>query len=294
MTGRTTSNGIFSMDKTGFLTIYCTFGNLDVVKQTLPSVLEETKRADARLIVHDSTVGSPRDQKWAYLTDLNQNDDFFMLLSTNMSMAHARNMCLHLGQELYAPDIVAMMEDDHGYQHGFIDAMTRAVEEHYGKPMPNGLRAGLFTGCARCNKGQKVVLPDTKHLVRAPDEKVGLVGGANSCFRCAPTAHWVNVLKGYDTDEYLISRFQTKGINERNYNKGFSSLIVESGELMFDVEAEGRGTSGTGLPLWDDDYCASDQRSRYRGKPGVDETAISEQLRAGKDLAKKTLKRLLK
>src|ERR1039457_2720580 len=134
------------MDKTTFLTIYGSFEQLDVVKQTLPSIIEETKLSNAKLIVHDSSVKN-RDEKWEYLKELNKDDDFFLLLSSNLSMAHARNMCLKLGQELYAPDFICMMEDDHGYKPGIIVEMINAMNKWYGKISPNGLRFGLFTGC---------------------------------------------------------------------------------------------------------------------------------------------------
>ena len=73
-----------------------------------------------------------------------------------------------------------------------------------------------------------------------------------------------NVLKGYDTDEYLISHYQTRGINFRNYNKGFTIMIVDNGTKVFDVESEGRGsTTNQTERLRDVDYTASDKRSVY-------------------------------
>jgi hypothetical protein len=253
------------MDKTEFLTIYCTFENLDVVRQTLPTVIAETKAANGRLIVHDSSVRD-RDAKWGYLRELNASNDFFLLLSDNLSMAHARNMCLSLGNELYAPDYVCMLEDDHGMKPGFIAAMVDAMKKHYGQVGESGLRFGLFTGCGKHHGAQRTVTADG-HGVPRPDSHAPLLGGVNSCCRCAPTSHWLNVLKGYDTDEYLISTFQTKHLVYRNYHKGFGSMIVANGSLMFDVEVVGRGTSVNGLRLWDENYAASDSRSRYKGKP---------------------------
>jgi len=253
------------MDKSKFLTIFATFENLEVVKQTLPSVIAETRENDARLIVHDSSVKS-RDEKWAYLTELNQEKDFFLILSDNLSMAHARNMCSHLGQELYAPDYICMLEDDHGFKPGLIPAMRDAMETYYGKVSPNGLRYGLFTGCGKHNSKKRHVMEDGNAYLDAGNiHKV--LGKANSCFRCAPTSHWTNILKGYDTDEYLISRFQTMNLNLRNYYKGFTTMVVRNGDLVFEVENMGRGFSGDdGLKLWDDQYTASDPRSRFRGK----------------------------
>lgn len=252
------------MDKTEFLTIYPTYENLDVVKQTLPSVIAETRRNDAKLIVHDSSEKG-REEKWAYLQELNRDNDFFLLLSTNLSMAHARNMCLQLGQELYAPEYICMIEDDHGFNEGLIPVLVNAMKEYYGVISPNGLRYGLFMACRKHHYSKKHLVDD---ICSYPDSESppGVLGGANSCFRCAPTSHWNNVLKGYDTDEYLISTYQTKNLNYRNYHKGFTTCIV-GGNFSFDVEFIGRGTSATTeLGLWDETYTASDYRSRFLGK----------------------------
>ena len=253
------------MDKTEFLTIFPTFENLDVVKQTLPSVIEETKRNDAKLIVHDSSEHG-REEKWEYLKEVNDDNDFFLLLSTNLSMAHARNMCLQLGQELYAPDYICMIEDDHGFNEGMITALVVAMKKFYGKESPNGMRYGMFTACHKHTHANLIQVED-EYYMPSPESKPFQIGGYNSCFRCAPTSHWNNILKGYDTDEYLISTFQTSNLRWRNYHKGFTVMLVGDGGLVFDVEAKGRGvTSSNSLKLWDDEYCASDPRSNFLGK----------------------------
>lgn len=268
-------------EKKEFLTIFATYGSLDVVKQTLPSVIEETKRyGDAQLIVHDSTqLEHGQEEKWSYLRSLEQEFDFFLILSTNMSMAHARNMCLHLGQELFAPEYIAMMEDDHGYKEDLISDLIAAMKEYYGKVGANGLRYGLFSGCTEHfhNHHTSQQVDETSHLTANTQNSTSIrTHKVNSCFRCAPTAHWNNVLKGYDTDEYLISFFQTSLLNDRNYNKGFTNFFVKNGELMFSVDGVGRGvTAKTNIKLWDDKYTASDYRSRYIGKKNQDETTSS-------------------
>ena len=258
------------MEKTKFLTIFASFENLEVVKQTLPTVIAETRENDARLIVHDSSVKS-REKKWRYLHELNRDKDFFLLLSDNLSMAHARNMCLELGQELYAPDYICMLEDDHGFKPGLIRTMTAAMEKYYRKLSPNGFLYGLFTGCGPHNTHKRQLLEDGNAYPEVDNEPMH-IGRANSCFRCAPTSHWNNVLKGYDTDEYLISTYQTKHLNFRNYHKGFTVMIVQNGDLAFNVENQGRGFSGfkrfDEMKLWDEEYAASDARSRYIGKKG--------------------------
>ena len=256
------------MDKTEFLTIYPTYENLEVVKQTLPSVIAETTKNGARLIVHDSSEKG-REEKWQYLQELNRNSDFFLLLSTNLSMAHVRNMCLKLGQELYAPEFICMIEDDHGFNEGVIQSLIDAMKKHYGRTSPNGLRYGLFTACEKHHYSQKHPI-DEVCFYPDPGSPPGLLGGANSCFRCAPTSHWNNVLKGYDTDEYLISTYQTKHLNYRNYHKGFTTCILGN-NLAFDVDSVGRGTSSkTKLSLWDETYTASDFRSVFHGKSQQD------------------------
>lgn len=255
------------MDKAEFLTIFPTFERLEIVRKTLPSIIAETKGNNARLIVHDSSVNGQA-EKWAYLQELNQNNDFFLILSDNLSMAHVRNMCLSLGQELYAPDYICMVEDDHGYNSGFIISAIQAMKQYYGLPSPVGdLKYGLFTGCRVHNHHLTQKLPDGNAYVD-PNSPPEQMGRANSCCRCAPTSHWNNVLKGLDTDEYLISYYQTRHLNLRNYHKGFTTLLVESGEKMFELESEGRGDSiKSKNRMWDDNYAASDSRSVFLGKP---------------------------
>ncbi len=279
------------MEKTTFLTIFATFENLEAVKQTLPSVIEETKRNDAKLIVHDSSVNH-RSEKWEYLQELNKNNDFFLILSNNLSMAHARNMCLHLGMELYAPDYICMIEDDHGFKEGLIPLIIDAMKKYYGKIAPNGLRFGLFSGCTKhLHKGNYVELEDGNIYPDATSPPIAL-GGANSCFRCAPTSHWVNILKGYDTDEYLISTYQTKNLNFRNYNKGFTTMFVQNGKYVFSINKNGRGASSNNpLKLWDDRYTASDARSKFLGKKNIT-TDNNKKLNKKSNLLQKIYKKM--
>jgi len=251
------------MDKTEFLTIFRSFERLEIVKETLPTVVAETKEHDAKLIVHDSSVEG-REEKWAYLKELNKNDDFFLILSSNMSSAHVCNMCLQLGQELYAPEYICLLEDDHGYLPGVIPELVNTMKTYYGKIAPNGLRYGLFTCCSTHNKQINQLLPDGNSYIHGDAEPIQL-GRANACFRCAPTAHWNNVLKGLDTDEYMLSIYQVRNLNMRNYSKGFTALNVKNGQLCNYIHSVGRGASDNdGLRRWDDLYTASDPRSRYK------------------------------
>ncbi len=257
------------MDKAKILTIFPTFEALDVVTKTLPSVIEETNGyPDARLIIHDSSI-KDRQLKWDWLQQITTNNERIMLLLTNnMSMAHARNMCLQLGYEMYAPDYILMLEDDHGLNEGAIDALVHQMKENYGKVSPNGLRYGMFSLCYKHTNAQFVQVADGSnlHYPHANSDQLS-IGGMNSCFRCAPASHWQAVLKGYDTDEYLMSLHQTVNLRLRNYRKGFTVLFIGNGDLCIVEEHEGRGMSrGDKLKICDENYCASDRRSIYRGK----------------------------
>jgi hypothetical protein len=75
------------------------------------------------------------------------------------------------------------------------------------------------------------------------------------------------VLKGYDPDEYMISNFQTRNCNFRNYNNGFTTLIVGNGKLQLKVDRYGRGyTRPVAERPFDAEYTRSDRRSVYWGK----------------------------
>lgn len=251
------------MEKTEFLTVFRSFERLEVVKQTLPSIIEETKRSDAKLIVHDSSV-EDRDEKWKYLKDLNKDNDFFLILSSNMSAAHVCNMCLQLGQELYAPEYICLIEDDHSFLPGTISELVGAMKTYYGKISPNGLRYGLFTCCSVHNRQITQALPDGNMYPPGDVEPIQM-GRANACFRCAPTIHWNSVLKGFDTDEYLLSVYQVRNLNVRNYSKGFTSMNVKNGQLCTYIHSSGRGASDSdGLKRWDNTYTASDPRSNFK------------------------------
>ena len=242
----------------------------------------------AALIVHDSTpVQHGQKEKWEYLQELEREHNFFLILSTNLLMAHARSMCLHVGQELYAPDYIAMMEDDHGYKTGFIGRISSSMKKYYGKTAPNGLKYGLFTGCKENFHYPMADINNhkDKSIIINKDTPLGAIGGENNCFRCAPTHHWNNILKGYDTDEYLISSFQKSRLCFQNYHKGFTNFLVQNGELMFNLDALGRGTSAnTGLRLWDNEYIKSDHRSCYLSKHGAKEPTMNRLKRNTKNI----------
>jgi len=247
------------MEKTDFLTVFCTYGRLEVVKQTLPSIIKETESNNAKLIVHDCIEDNGRHlDKWSYLDSLQKNHDFLLILSGRMPMAHSRNMCMHLGIDLYLPKYIALLEDDHGYKEGFIVSIISLMKSYYGKKLDNGLLAGMFSGCGVHYYGEKEHTLDGHVYPNINQTNNGMVGGLNSCCRVAPTTHWQNVLKGYDLDEYPISEYQTSGLNHRNYNRGFSTMILEGGDKMFMVPNKGRSDTKP----WDNRFTASDPRKQ--------------------------------
>lgn len=256
------------MDKTEFLTVFPTFEKLETVKKTLPSVIAEVKRSDARLIVHDSTVKG-RDEKWSYLRELNKDNDFFLILSDNISMAQARNMCMQLGIDMYQPEYICAIDDDHGFEEGLIPRFVEAIKKNYGKVAPNGLRYGIFTSCTVHNAGTIREPLEDNCEYPVLDQHVWAVGCVNNCIRCTTTSHWQNILKGWDNDEYNISFYQCEQMRYRNYYRGFTSFyLAEGGPQSFAVDTVGRGDSKDGQWLWDPLFTASDGRSNYHGKKG--------------------------
>lgn len=252
------------MDKTEFATVFCTFGDLESVQTTLPTVIAETRRAGARLLVHDcSTPEAGRDEKWAWLQKLSGGHEFFLFLSSPMSMAAARNFAMRFAIQQWLPDYICLMEDDHGFREGFIPVMTEAMRRYYGKRASTGFHFGLFSGCTKHWGVPSLALPDGNLY---PNAETGVLrmGGPNSCMRCAPTHHWLEVLHGYDLDDFPISRFQTAPSALRNYHRGFTTMIVGNGQYVFDLDRPGRGVTDDGkCALWGDDFAARDPRANF-------------------------------
>lgn len=252
------------MDKAEFATVFCTFGAIDSVRVTLPTVIAETARTGARLLVHDcSTPEAGRDEKWTWLRELSAQHDFFLFLSSPMSMAASRNFAMRFAIQQWLPEYLCLMEDDHGYREGFIPLMTEAMRRHYGKRAPNGFHFGLFSGCTHHWGEPSGTLPDGGIY---PTTEAGQlrIGGPNSCMRCAPTHHWQEVLHGYDLDDFPISCFQTGPSLLRNYHRGFTTMIVGGGAYVFEVERPGRGVTDEGeTALWTDDRSARDPRAVF-------------------------------
>lgn len=249
--------------KSELLVIFPSYNDLPTIQRTLPSVAEDCRAAGAQLLVHDCSTDNT-EETWSWLRQGEQNGDWFLILTSRMSMGDARNMCLEVGASLFVPDYVCFLEDDHGWRPGMAQALTAAMRENYGKRSPNGLLYGLFTGCRECWSHHEH-LPDGRgNSYPSPDLPPFALGGANSCFRAAPTSHWRSVLKGYDTDEYMISNYQTRGVNFRNYFNGFTSLAVADGTLSFAVDRRGAGyTREPEAREWHEAYARSDRRSGH-------------------------------
>lgn len=254
---------------TEFLTIYCCYEDVDTVGKMLPTVLTESARTNSAVVVHDCSQNRRQDMD-VLIRELKREYPFFYFHSDRISMALARNFAMSIGIELFSPGYICMIEDDHGFMPGLIPEMVFAMKQHYGLQAPSGLRYGLFTACPHCwgENYKSALIPVEKGLHSAVDiSRVSnlMAGGANSCFRCAPTSHWISVLRGYDTDEYPISTFQTAGLNLRNYHKGFTALVVRNGELALRETREGRGFSTDPAKRpFNTEFAARDPRSGFR------------------------------
>jgi hypothetical protein len=246
-----------------FATIYTSFNDLDAVKSIFPRVLEEVNRTRTSLIVHDCST-ERRQETWDWYRRLGEESDFFYFFSKKLPFALARNACLSLAMEMYSPQYLCMLEDDHGYLPGAIDALRDAMRAKYGQTGPNGLRYGLFSLCPDCwgPDFRASCLEDGEGNLFAPPESRPLyLGGANSCCRCAPISHWLSVLKGYDVDEYAVSLFQVRNLNFRNYHRGFTALYVGAGSFVTRFNRPGLGYRMLNV-RFDDEYTASDPRSK--------------------------------
>lgn len=247
------------------VTIYTSRNDLDIVRRVLPGILAEAERTGTAVIVHDSSTKDTA-TTWEWYRALSETHKFFYIFTGQIPFAMARNMALSTAIEMYTPQYVCMLEDDHGYRPGAVDALRQAMKSHYGMPSPNGLRYGLFSLCPFCwgEKFHQNCNSDGAGNLYPPAETEPMqLGGANSCCRCAPVSHWLSVLKGHDPDEYPISFYQTRNLNWRNYHRGFTTLYVGGGRLVHREERPGTGANMLNV-RFDDRFTASDRRSATR------------------------------
>lgn len=255
------------MKTADFVTIYTSYNDIDVVSRILPSVLLEAERTNTAVIVHDCSDVNI-ENTWEWYRKQGEARDFFYVMSRQMPFAISRNMCLSLAIEMYAPQYVCMLEDDHGYRPGAIERLRVTMAESYGVKSPNGLRYGLFSLCPNCwgPTFRRACVDDGRgNLYPSAQCPPMWLGGANSCCRAAPTSHWISVLKGYDPDEYATSFYQTRNLNFRNYNRGFTTMYLGDGRLVCQETRPGLGAQTLGR-RFDNNFTASDSRSSVRQK----------------------------
>jgi glycosyltransferase involved in cell wall biosynthesis len=255
------------IEKHRLLVVINTFNDLDTIKLTLPSVVADATPHSAKVVVHDCSTEN-REEIRSWLSRFADESGIFLIMSSRLSLGDARNMAVTTGISLFFPDYICVLEDDHGFKPGMTEALLHAMESHYGRRAPNGMVFGLFSGCPHCWEPPFRTVPlDENDSLPAPDVDPFQLGGANSCFRAAPTAHWQNVLKGYDSDEYMISYWQTKNLNLRNYNNGFTTRYVGNGDLIFRVGRVGQGSTQVAEKrAWDPNFAKSDPRANFYGK----------------------------
>jgi glycosyltransferase involved in cell wall biosynthesis len=252
--------------------IMTTINNPEMLVQTVPSFASQMDAVDGVLVIYDCSTGDNRKRVSEEIERIRVGDEILLIQSDNVSASIARNVSFELCRQKYNPSIVGFIEDDHIAKDGFLSAMQESIVSLYGKVSDSGLRVGLFSGCSKCNGGDRTYLNEDNDFTRSADQPVSLLGGLNACCRFAPMTHWLNVLGQWDVDEYLISEFQTRGVGTRNYNRGFCSAIIGDGKFLREIYQDGRGTSdSSSLRLWDNAYTASDNRSAFKGKGAKDE-----------------------
>jgi len=246
-----------------FVIIFPTIGSLDIVKKTLPTVLNEAKSTGNKVIVRENTFKYKEKIEWLQSLEKQYNCMHLMVTSL-MSVAVTLNICLEFAQNSYNPKYICWMEDDHGFKSGFINSMIKTMDKYYNKTNSNtGLRYGIFSGCVDHVSGLHLnTLSDGNYYPNLKN-KTKWMGGSTACMTCSTIQHWVNVLKGYDVDEYTLSSVQTMSIRDRNYNRGYTYMLVNNG-LCFSVDRYGRGaTTKESIRRWDPKYTKSDKRSKY-------------------------------
>ena len=206
------------MQHADFATIYTSFNDLKVVQEILPGIIEECRRTQTALIVHDCSTNNS-EETWNWYRQQGEQHDFFYLFSRRMQFAMARNMCLQLAIEMHSPQYICMLEDDHGYRPGAIDALREQANARELRPQgaERGLRYGLYSICPDCwgedfpAAAARTTATGKPHARRA-QPAVAARQGANGCACAARLAsHWQSVLKGYDPDEYPISVLADQG-----------------------------------------------------------------------------------
>jgi len=279
------------MQVADLVVIYPTYQKPDTVQETLPSIMKaaefcKKQGLHVQVIIHacvDNVVYGYTGDLMDVLGDVLAGGGYhpFVLVTDNMSMADSRNMCLKLAIDRYAPRNILMLEEDHQFKDtNVLYDLVGMLDLYYGMQVGNGLRVGMVSGCMTCTVATMVPLNASEAADQSgrelyvPHGIPAVIGGSNSCFRAAPTSHWVSVLKGYDHDEYPVSRYQTRGLKFRNYHSGFTTLYFDGCQTVGNV-GRGEGDSNS-IKLWDEGYCASDPRSNFRGKdtpvPPVQET----------------------
>jgi len=66
--------------------IFPTYEDVETVKKTLPTVMDECARTGSGLIIHDASVDN-REEMWAYLRSVTEGTDAFLILTSAVSMA---------------------------------------------------------------------------------------------------------------------------------------------------------------------------------------------------------------
>lgn len=263
------------MEHTEVVLYLFSYGQPEITKKTFPTVLENVKSlgGSAQLVVHDCSEGEDRLAVRQYFDGMKKQFDCTTIYTDNIPLGLVRNAVIDLGIKRWNPVCICTIENDHGLRPGALPLLLAAMQKKYDALAPNNFRFGMFTLCGIDNAGGRHpgVLhhdPEIGQYQCAPwDVSPLFIGRCNACMRAMPVRHWQNVVNpGYDVDEYYTSEWQTNQANMRNYHHGYTTMVVGDGTLCYEVPNEGRGTSTTGLRVYDTRFCRQDRRSQFIGK----------------------------
>ncbi len=208
--------------------VFVTCGRLEVARRSFESLCHAIApdRQRIRLILTDA---SDDDAKIAWARSVEADD--VILTPRFTPAATSRNLAMTLILDKYCPKYLCMVEDDFAYDAAWYPAMVDAAERLYGAISPWGLAYGMFSACDADIRADRI-REDPEHGVRA------YLFGAVAYQRFTTTAHYLGVMRGWDSDVLGISYAQTGGQTFRNTMRGFCGAVLP-GRLSWPIEPAG-------------------------------------------------------
>ena len=149
------------------------------------------------------------------------------IFTSNISFAKSRNLGIFYSTNSVDPlKYLTLVEDDHYVYLDCLKQLEVIMDKYWGKKINDSLKIGMFTTCMQHTNAQLTEI-ETNLYIPNLFESPNHMGGLNSCFRSAPIYQFLNIVGGYDLDEYPISYYQTASQNIKNYNNGYTVMFYD-------------------------------------------------------------------